>query len=146
MKEQDFTAQWPITYLLRHVQNALRVAMEDALKDLALSPPQIAVLSTLSLFSGASNAELARHALVSPQTMVATLKSLEERGLIARRLHPEGGRSMPANLTKAGRSALHEARLAMRDVEARILEGLTPLEREHLRKGLEHCLAALKTS
>jgi hypothetical protein len=47
-------------YLLRQAQAASRLAMERALADLGVTPPQFAVLTMLKAYPGLSGAELAR--------------------------------------------------------------------------------------
>src|SRR5262245_48132371 len=77
--------------------------------------------------------------------MVETLRSLENRGYIIRKPHPAGGRAMPAKLTPQGAEQLLSVHLAMREVEERLLQGLTPEDQMRLRKVLEHCLASLQS-
>jgi len=77
--------------------------------------------------------------------MVTLLKSLETRGLIVRRAHPEGGRAMPAELTPEGAKKLMTFRLAMREVEQRLLRSLPPADQTHLRQLLERCLESLRS-
>jgi DNA-binding MarR family transcriptional regulator len=103
------------------------------------------VLSELSLVSRRSNAELARASFVAPQSMVTLLKSLEARGLIARQPSPEGGRARPAELTSEGAKQLMVFRLAMREVEQRLLRGLAPSDQLRLRDLLERCLESLRS-
>lgn len=103
------------------------------------------MLSELSLVPRRSNADLARAAFVRPQSMVTLLKSLEARGLIVRRANPQGGRSMPAELTQEGAKQLMAFRLAMREVEQRLLRSLPPADQRHLRELLGRCLESLRS-
>ena len=135
----------PVSWLLRQVQSSLRAAAEEALAPLDLTPSQAELLSSLAYGSQLSNAELARAALVTPQSMVELLRSLEARGLIVRRPALSGGRAMPAELTTLGARRMLAVHLAMRDVEERLLCGLEPEERARFRRLLEHCLASLRS-
>jgi DNA-binding MarR family transcriptional regulator len=135
----------PLTHLLKQLQNVLRATIDEALAPAGLSFPEAAVLSELSLVSRRSNAELARSAFVTPQSMVTLLKSLEARGLIVRRPSPEGGRAMPAELTPEGAKQLMVFRLAMREVEHRLQRNLTPIDRARLRELPECCLESLRS-
>ena len=130
----------PITLLLRQVQGATKRATEEALRDSDLTAAQANVLTELAYGQPRSNAELARLHSVTPQSMVEILASLERRGLISRSAKPEGGRAMPAELTKEGHSQLLSVHMAMRQVEQRLLNSLSTADASQLRKLLEACL------
>ena len=143
---QEYGAQpKPLTYLLKQLQNALRSTVEEALSPAGLTMAEASVLSELSLVPHRSNADLARAAFVRPQSMVTLLKSLETRGLIVRRANPEGGRTMPAELTPDGAKKLMAFRLAVREVEQRLLRSLPPADQRHLRELLGRCLESLRS-
>jgi DNA-binding MarR family transcriptional regulator len=135
----------PITVLLRQLQGAMRRAMENALKDSGLTAAQANVLTELAYSPAQSNAELARVHSVTPQTMVEILALLEHRGLISRTAKPEGGRAMPAELTKEGGAKVLTVHLAMRQVEGRLLSSLSKEEVSSLRRLLGDCLIAIET-
>ena len=97
---------------------------------------QYTTLSVLERRSGLSNAQLARRALVSPQSMNEVLLTLERRGLVRRRAHPEHGRILQARLTAKGRRLLGACDAAVRDVEARMMRDLTVRDEAALRRGL----------
>ena len=134
----------PITVLLRQVQGATKRATEEALRGSDLTAPQANVLTELAYGHARSNAELARFHLVTPQSMVEMLISLERRGLISRSAKPEGGKAMPAELTKVGHARLLSVHLAMRQVEQRLLNSLSTTGVSQLRKLLEACLIGLE--
>src|SRR6185437_4941872 len=58
-----------LAYLLRQAQAAARLAMERALAELGVTPPQFVVLTMLRAYPGLSGADLARVALLTPQTV-----------------------------------------------------------------------------
>jgi DNA-binding MarR family transcriptional regulator len=132
-------------YLLKLVQDALRTELDGALAPLALTVPQLAVLSVLSSRPRLSNAELARVAFVKPQSMVPVLQSLESHGWIVRRAAATG-RALPAELTADGRDRLTTGRAATAQVEARLLSGLSAADALRLRQFLEHCLESLRSN
>ena len=131
-------------YLIKHVQNALKLAMDEALEPTGLTVAQVAVLSALRSEPQLSNADLARLSFVTPQSMVPLLQSLEKRRLIIRRPHPDGGRSMPAELTPRGLEQLQISWGILKKVEELMLGGLADTDRLRLRELLESCLAALR--
>ena len=123
----------------------MRTAIDEALAPLGLTAAQAGVLSALAYGAHLSNADLARESFVTPQSTVELLRTLEKRGLIVRRPHPSGGRSMPAELTPEGSKQLLAVHLAMREVEERLLRALGAEERKYLRVLLESCLASIRT-
>lgn len=133
----------PVIHLLKHVNSALRIALDEALAETGLTAAQVAVLSSLRSEPALSNADLARLAFVKPQSMVPLLKELEAQGWIVRKAHPAGGRSMPARLTAQGARQLQVGWAAVKAVEDRMTAGLTRPERLQLRTMLESCLAGL---
>jgi DNA-binding MarR family transcriptional regulator len=134
----------PVTMLLREAQAATRQALEEALRDADLTVSQANVLTELAYGTARSNAELARIHSVTPQTMIEILASLERRGLISRMTRPDGGRAMPAELTRDGHSTVLTVHRAMRSVEERLLSPLSRDDVSRLRRLLEGCLAALE--
>src|SRR5262249_22047407 len=128
----------------RHVQAALRTAIEDVLAPIGLTGAQVALLSALRSEPHLSNAELARATFVTPQSMVPLLGALEAKGFIVRRPHPSGGRAMPAELTPQGLKALQTGWTAVKLIEDRLLNDLSSTEQHQLRDMLERCLASLR--
>src|SRR6516165_3838497 len=134
----------PVTVLLRDVQAGTRQALEESIREAGLTVSQANVLTELAYGKARSNAELARIHSVTPQTMIEILASLERRGLISRVTKPDGGRAMPAELTREGQSSVLTVHRAMRSVEDRLLSTLSEQDVSRLRRLLEHCLAALE--
>src|ERR1700755_3413296 len=77
-----------LAYLLRQAQAAARLAMERALGDLGVTPPQFVVLTMLRAYPGLSGADLARVALLTPQTVGVIIRNLERDGAIRMTPHP----------------------------------------------------------
>src|ERR1700731_756553 len=65
---------------------------EQALADLGITPPQFAVLTVLRAYPGLSGADLARVALLTPQTVGVIIGNLERDGAIRKTPHPVHGR------------------------------------------------------
>ncbi len=104
-----FNPQDTLGYALKRAQLAMRQHMDHQLKDIGLTAPQYAVLASLEHDPGASNAELARQAFVTPQTMQAILVKLEAANLISRRPDDDHGRIQRTELTEKGRVTLAKA-------------------------------------
>jgi DNA-binding MarR family transcriptional regulator len=115
-------------YLLRQAWQTLGGAMEAALHDHGLTPPQYGVMSILAREPGASGADLARAANTTPQAMNGVLATLERAGLVERRPHPTHGRILEARLTDEGQKRLEAAHPAVRGLERAIERDFTPQE------------------
>jgi DNA-binding HxlR family transcriptional regulator len=79
------------------------------------------VLTALDEEPGLSNADLARRAFVTPQTMNQVLRELEQRHWVTRHAHPGHGRILQADLTHDGRQALRDCHQAADAVEEQML-------------------------
>ena len=123
-------------YLLRQAAAAHRHRMDKALADLAITPPQFAVLTMLRAYPGASNADLARLALLTPQTVSVIVANLERAGLIGRRRHEAHGRIQHLELTEAGAALLNEATERVGEVERDLAAGLGPQDELAVRRWL----------
>jgi DNA-binding MarR family transcriptional regulator len=133
-----------VGYLLKQAQHALRTAMDRALRERGLTTPQYAVLSALDEQPGLSNAELARRAFVTPQTMNSILVLLERAGLVERRPHAEHGRVLTTVLTPAGAELVRACHEAVERIEQRMLAPLSNAERAQLATLLRTCAKALR--
>jgi DNA-binding MarR family transcriptional regulator len=132
-----------VGYVLKQAAVALRGAMDEVLRPLELSVPQYACLELLGQHPGLSNAELARGAFVTRQSMNGVLRGLQDRGLVTRPATAARGRARPTELTPAGRERLTTASTRVRAVEERMLSGLAGTARRRLRDDLAGCVAAL---
>jgi DNA-binding MarR family transcriptional regulator len=133
-----------IGFALKQAQQALRTHLDAGLRRIGLTTPQYAVLAFLSVEAGASNAELARRAFVTPQTMQAILVALERSGFIARTPHPEHGRVQTTELTAIGRRALEAASGIVADAEARVRKAAAPLDPQAVTAMLLRLAEALR--
>ncbi|MFY1633845.1 MarR family winged helix-turn-helix transcriptional regulator [Solwaraspora sp. WMMB335] len=132
-----------VGYVLKQAAVALRTAMDAALRPMRLTVPQYACLELLGQRPNLSNAELARGAFVTRQSMNVVLRGLEERGLVTRPATAPHGRELPAALTDAGRDQLRTASAAVRRVEKQMCAGLSPARQQELLEGLTTCVGNL---
>ncbi|NTW38329.1 MAG: MarR family transcriptional regulator [Cellulomonadaceae bacterium] len=132
-----------VGYVLKQAAVALHNAMDLELRPLHLTVSQYSCLELLGQRPGMSNAELARGAFVSRQSMNVVLRGLEERGLVSRPATAPHGRELPTALTAAGRDALHTASTAVQGVQQRMGTGMTPEQRRSLLETLTTCVRNL---
>ncbi|HEX6340738.1 MarR family winged helix-turn-helix transcriptional regulator [Umezawaea sp.] len=132
-----------VGYGLKRAAAALRTTMDAALRSLDLTVPQYACLELIARHPGLSNADLARGAFVTRQSMNLVLRGLQDRDLVARPATAPRGRALPSRLTPAGEELLAAASAAVRAVELRMLAPFSAAEQERLLHDLATCVRAL---
>lgn len=130
-------------YLIKKAQAVLNAHMNRALHEHGATLTQFAVLTALREEPGMSNAELARRAFITPQSMNENLRELEHRGWITRSPHPTHGRILRIDLTEAGRATLRACDATATEIEQRMLAGLDAGQQRELAEALRSCIAAL---
>jgi DNA-binding MarR family transcriptional regulator len=125
-----------LAYLLRQAQAAARLAMERALADLGVTPPQFVVLTMLRAYPGLSGADLARVALLTPQTVGVIIRNLERDGAIRKAPHPIHGRVLQWKLTRRGETRLDKCRRRALGIERRLMAGLPKQAQATIRRWL----------
>ena len=113
-----------LAYLLRQAQAATRLTMERTLAEIGVTQPQFVVLTMLRAYPGLSGAELARVALLTPQTVGVIIRNLERDGAIAKKPHPVHGRVLQWTLTRRGARLLENCRRRALGLERRLAAGL----------------------
>jgi DNA-binding MarR family transcriptional regulator len=130
-------------FLIKQAQAALHAEMARALAAHGATVSQYAVLSALDQEPGLSNAQLARRAFITSQSMNENLRELEQRAWVTRRPHPGHGRILQAELTEQGRDVLRRCEAEATVIEERMLASLRPAQRRDLAAALQACVTAL---
>ncbi len=130
-------------YLLRQAQAATRLTLERALGGLGVTPPQFAVLTMLRAYPGLSGADLARVAVLTPQTVGVIIRNLERDGAIKKEPHPVHGRVLQWTLTRRGAVLLFKCRRHAMALERRLQSGLSTTSRHTVRRWLAKIAADL---
>jgi DNA-binding MarR family transcriptional regulator len=131
-------------YLLRQASAASRLTLERALAKLGATPPQFVVLTMLRAYPGLSGAELARVALLTPQTVGVIIRNLERDGAIRMTPHPVHGRVLQWTLTRRGLTLLEKCRKHAMALERRLAAGLSPQAQATIRRWLAKIAADLQ--
>ena len=136
MEERDSPPLEAIVEEMLHVTGQLvrRLRAESNAAELSLS--QGAVLRQLSKAGAMTTADLARAESVKPQSMGATLASLEQDGLVERRPHPTDGRQILFALTPEGMETRRRRRLLKREWLAAAMAKLDEEEKRTLAAAL----------
>jgi DNA-binding MarR family transcriptional regulator len=132
-----------LAYLLRQAQAATRLAMERALADLGATPPQFVVLTMLRAYPGLSGADLARVAMLTPQTTGVIIRNLERDGAIKKTPHPVHGRVLQWTVTRRGGALLDKCRRHAQAIERRLTAGLSANAQRTIRRWLAQIAADL---
>jgi DNA-binding MarR family transcriptional regulator len=133
-----------LAYLLRQAQAATRLTLDRALADIGVTPPQFAVLTMLRAYPGLSGADLARVALLTPQTVGVIIGNLERSGAIRKTPHPVHGRLLQWTLTRRGATLVDNCRHRAKAVERRLIAGLRPKAQATIRRWLSKIAAELQ--
>lgn len=133
---------------LKRLHVGLTGLIEDRARQagMELTRPQAWTLLLLAERPGASNAELARLAAVSPQTMHQLLLRLGRDGLVTRRPHPTRGRVLSFEITAEGLARVTRGVALAEHVIDSALAPLQPEEQEQLIALLERCVTAMPGS
>ncbi|MEQ9510531.1 MAG: MarR family transcriptional regulator, partial [Alloalcanivorax xenomutans] len=123
-------------YLLRQASAAHRLRMERALADKEITLPQFLTLTMLEAYPGISNADLARLAMLTPQTVSVIINNLERAGLVRRQPHPIHGRIQRIEASESGRRLLKQCRAKVNKVEQALMKGLGAEEEKVVRRWL----------
>lgn len=132
-----------VGYLLKQAEATIRGEMDAVLRPMDLSVPQYACLELLHQHAELSNAELARAAFVTRQSMNLVLRGLEDRGLVTRPDIAATGRARAAELTGSGRTLHARASVAVNEIERRMVTGLSRDDERRLVTALQACIANL---
>jgi DNA-binding MarR family transcriptional regulator len=125
-----------LAYLLRQAQAATRLTMERTLADLGVTPPQFIVLTMLKSYPGLSGADVARVALLTPQTVGVIIANLERDGAIKKTPHPIHGRVLQWTVTRRGGTLLDKCRRHAKALERRLAAGLSAKAQTTVRRWL----------
>jgi DNA-binding MarR family transcriptional regulator len=107
---------------LRIFTGRLRRRLLDASALDGLSAPQASALARLVSNEPSSASELAAAERVRPQSMIKTLATLHDRGLIRREVDADDGRRLLIFLTDEGRARMRGARTSRAEWLPKVLE------------------------
>jgi len=142
----DESARTPsLIYVVGRLNQGITREMRAVLREWDLSVQEYTSLSALGLRPGLSNAQLARRALVTPQSMLEILAKLESRDLVQRNTDPDHGRVIRNELTKRGQGLLETAAPGVEQLQDRIFAGLSDAQRKSVTTALEAAMRRLST-
>lgn len=132
-----------LIYMVGRVNQGIRREMRTRLSQWSLSVQEYTTLSVLDARPGLSNAQLARRALVTPQSMIEILAGLQARDLVRRDVDPVHGRILRAELTAAGRDILAAADPLIDSIQAEVFASVPPRDRDAAMRAMRAAMAKL---
>ena len=118
-------------YAIARLQQRILAGVTELVAPHGLTTLQFTTLSVLKRHGAPlSTSQLARRALMTPQSMSEVIHALERKGLIKRNPHPNHRRTLPATLTAKGRRVLASCEQSVAEFEDTMLHGFTGEERE----------------
>ena len=123
-------------YLLRQAAGVRRLVVERALEDLDVTQPQFLVMTLINAYPGSSGADLARAAMLTPQTMSVIVANLERENRLTRRFDVGNGRRQHLALTESGMATLLTCRARVQDLELDLTAGLSQEDEQIIRRWL----------
>jgi len=123
--------QWP-TLMLIKLGRITAHRFTEALAPFGIRPRHVAALIELRDSGELTQQSLCGHLHLDPTNVVAILNELEEKGYAMRRRDPQDRRRHLVEVSKKGIAVIDKVSEVMDGVEAELLEGLEPAEREQL--------------
>lgn len=125
-----------LTYLLRQANASVRLALDRALAKEGMTYPQQAALTMIRAYEAISAADLARLAMLTPQTVNGIVRALEERGAIRKEPDPVHGRILRLVVTEEGRTLNKRCRALTAPIEAALNAKIDARHERALREWL----------
>lgn len=124
-------------YLLRVASHSYRLKMEKALAPYSITPPQFTVLKIISVYPGYTNAEIARFASLTPQTVNLMINKLVQFGVISKHTHPENKKVLCLKITPQGQILLDQVMVDIDQLEQNLEFNFKQSETKVIRKWLQ---------
>jgi len=110
-----------IAYLIGRLDHMLSRRIRDSIAPMGITAAQYTALSVFRKHGQLSNAQLAERSMVSPQSANEMVKTMEQRGWIARKSPSNHGRIIQIGLTPEGLALLKKCDAAVVEVESAML-------------------------
>jgi len=129
--------------LMHDVARLRRGVFDEWMEPLGITRSQAWVLAQLGAEDGTSQTELAEIMSVGKAALGISLDKLEANRLIVRRADALDRRLRRVHLTKDGVQIIKSMRVRLRSMSEKILEGLSPTDRDQLIHALDKVKANL---
>src|SRR2546426_2965382 len=123
--------RWPTLLMIKLGRRTMH-RFTEALEPFGIRPRHVAALIELRDRGELTQQSLGGQLHLDPTNVVAILNELEERGFATRRRDPEDRRRHLVEVSRKGIAVIEKVSKVMDGVEADLLDGLEPAEREQL--------------
>jgi DNA-binding MarR family transcriptional regulator len=131
-------SQQPIGYLLWDVSRLVRKRFQDDPRLSCITMCQAKALACIHRHQGIRQVELAELLEIKPMTLVKTIDSLVEEGLVERRPDPKDRRAHQIVLTPEAEPQLEQVKRVSDDIWGGALSGLSTEEIDQFMRTLNH--------
>jgi DNA-binding MarR family transcriptional regulator len=142
----DFAAMAAVSNLYRAVNSIRNHLEQSVLRTANLTWTAFVVLWVVWIWGEMETRHVAAEAGVSKGTLTGVARTLESRGLLERRQHPDDGRMVLLRLTAAGARLMTKLFPAFNGEEAFVLDGLPERRVKGLAATLRHIVTHLEAS
>jgi len=132
--EKDAEETTKLLASLHNTARNSRTHMARQLMSTGLYAGQESILELLAANDGQTLGQLATSLGVKPPTVTKSVTRLQEQEIVERRASKSDARQTHVWLTEKGRALLENMQRAIRDAEARALDGIKKKERKQLAK------------
>lgn len=126
----------PMQMILLHSAHLLKYQAFSVLEKIDMNPGQVGILFILNRYGSMSQRQLARKAGITPPSMTAAVKKMEEKGYVLKEPDPNDQRKQKICLTDKGRDSLDDLLHLFRHMESVMLTGFRTEEKMLLRRFL----------
>lgn len=119
-----------VMYMVGRINQGIRREMTERLRPWEVSVQQYTAMSVLNARPGLSNAQLARRALVTPQSMIEIVAKLERRGFVRRAADGSHATILRAQITPRGRELLDAVDPTICEIQNDLLAPMSSTQRE----------------
>ena len=137
MRQPDATLRELTGYRLRRVTHVTGVRVRERLAVFGLRRTTFAALTLIVETPGLQQGKLAEALAIEGTNLVKILDDLEQAGLIRRDVAPGDRRIKALTPTAPGRQRLAEARVALRDLDQQLTDGLTAAQIDRFQAALD---------
>lgn len=115
-------------FLLRKTSHVYRLKMERVLAEYSITPPQFTILKIILTYPGFTNAEIARFASLTPQTVNLMISKLEKQNILYKTSHSTNKKIQLIEISDLGKKLMEDCGDAIDRLEDSLVDGFSESE------------------
>ncbi|EZQ10650.1 MarR family winged helix-turn-helix transcriptional regulator [Acinetobacter sp. Ver3] len=115
-------------FLLRKTSHVYRLKMERVLAEYSITPPQFTILKIILTYPGFTNAEIARFASLTPQTVNLMISKLEKQNILYKTSHSTNKKIQLIEISDLGKKLMEDCGDAIDLLEDSLVDGFSESE------------------